>query len=870
MKRIIFISILGVLCTVFVIKEIVQNGNTKNANGVKVIGSEALINLDSRLRFSSFVNNSPGNNMNAEVNPPRFRWFYVQNPKEMKNPIKPNVFRFQVADNNEFKNPIINIETEINFYNELAPLPEGKKYFWRIGYILSGDKEPSSWSDVFTFNIPKGTPKWDRSMLQNPDFNGHPRLLFRKEQLTELRQLAMQDSVFLKQIMVSADNMTRHKWWKNWPETDLDKPDYIYNFYFKLTRELMQTAFAYLITGDQKYEPVLEIWKTIASYPKGGASSPEGMGIGAESEDNTSITEYLACIYDWFYEEMNPAERAFFEESLTWRLSEYMYDFRWGGAIFKGGEKDPYISKSSLALSGYGHSWEGALASLPAAIVLYEKNENARGYFHWIANYIIAVGESVAQNGGYDHGAHYGLSHIKWLVYQLMYLNSALPSLQLGKNPLYEQYSDFFTGQVPVGLKYSHFGRNSQHGAGVEMKKEVFNLLAYLTGNGNTLQNWKNLGEKDKFYWRQWIHVAAPLQFDGELKSIHSDKTNFFFPNTGFVMAHKYPPAELKGFKEGVGVMFCSRPNRGDEYNNENTFQMYAYGQHLNYGGHSGDENPFGFQTIAHNTIMVDGIGQTITKESREQGYRAVLLAYQEDENYTYWVGDATNAYPRQVEATRSTNGWRQKTQIDYDETLFGEKGAPQLERFRRHMLFMRGKYLIIYDDLKTAADRPSVFSWRYRVLPECNPQYSKKEGLLSYTLDDVNVLVKHIAFPELIDFADMQGLDQYKNLITGNNYLTNNTWVAKDMKREDYRNKVCAHNFWFTTEKPLKNHHFLTVIYPVKPNTEAPVIERLDDYTVKIEKDGDVDIVSFDKGTKHAATLIIDKEAFQLPVRFD
>jgi hypothetical protein len=834
----------------------------------EIISEEALIKLDSRMLFSSYINNSPGNGMIAEVNPPRFRWYYYQNPLEMPRRIRPSTFRFQVADNKEFTNPIVNVVTEINFYNELAPFPEDKTYFWRVGYIPYGETEPLSWTETFNVEVPAGTPKWDRSLLRDPGFSGHPRLLFKKEELEKLRQLASVDPTFQEGIINSAEKMLQHKWWNDWPKTDLNKPDYVYGFYFKLCSELAKTAFAYLITEDEKYKNVLDIWKTIATYPKGGASSPEGMGVGADSEDNTSITEYLACVYDWFYDKYTPEERAVFENSLEWRISEWMYDFQWGGALYTGGSQDPKLGRASIAIAGSEHSWEGALDTYPAAIVLYEKSETARKYFHWMSNYMISIGELIAQNGGYDNGAAYGQSHMKWLTYQLMYLNSALPELQIGKNPLYQQYADFFTGLVPVGMSYSHFGRISQHGAGMMHREEVFDLLAYLTGKGEILNTWINGGEKTNFRWRPWIHVAAPLQINKGLKPAKSSKTKFIFPATGYVMAHQYPPGEKAAFQDGVGVIFCSRPNPGDEYNNENAFQIYAYGQHLNYGGHTGDENPYGFQTIAHNSVLVDGIGQTITKEARKEGYRAALLAYQEGENYTYWMGDATKAYPKGTEIARE-GGWSSKTQIDYDETLFGDKGAPKLERFRRHMLFMRDKYLVIYDDLKTAPERPSVFSWRYRVLPKCDVDYEQDTGLLSYSLEDVKVLIKHVAYPELIEFKDMQDMDQYINPITGNNFLENNEWVKLDLQNRRYNTKVCQHNFWFTTTEPRSDHQFLTVVYPVEPGTADPVITSLDNSTVKVEKEGEIDVISFDKNTKFPATLIVDIEVFRQPISF-
>jgi hypothetical protein len=92
---------------------------------------------------------------------------------------------------------------------------------------------------------------------------------------------------------------------------------------------------------------------------------------------------------------------------------------------------------------------------------------------------------------------------------------------------------------------------------------------------------------------------------------------------------------------------------------------------------------------------------------------------------------------------------------------------------------------------------------------------------------------------------------------------------VKSDLQKERYNRKICQHNFWFTTGEARSQHHFFTVIYPVKPGAGDPVISRLDDYTAKVQADGEVDIISFDKNTDFPATLIVDLEAFRQPVSF-
>jgi hypothetical protein len=54
-----------------------------------------------------------------------------------------------------------------------------------------------------------------------------------------------------------------------------------------------------------------------------------------------------------------------------------------------------------------------------------------------------------------------------------------------------------------------------------------------------------------------------------------------------------------------------------------------------------------------------------------------------------------------------------------------------------------------------------------------------------------------------------------------------------------------------------------------VEPGSADPVITRLDNNTVKVQKEGETDVISFDKNTKFPATLVIDIEAFRQTISF-
>ncbi len=861
--------------------------------GRTTISAEALVTPDNQMLWGLVVNRAPGDGAAAEVNPPRFRWFYVPDIPHIKarDPALGSLialykFRFQIADEPTFASPIVDVVCDYNCYNALSPLPEGKTYYWRVGYmcqmlapdgvrrdskvIAPRETTPSSWSDIRSFTIAPGTPVWDRSALAEPKLGPHPRMPFRKDQLAQLRRLVTTDShvkeIFEQSIVPTAQKMTQHAYWDSWPKTDTDKQ--VRGYYFT-GKKLMQTALAYVITGEAKYRNIVDIWATIASYPPGGRSSPEGMG-GDNGEDSTSLTEFLALAYDWFYDELTDPQREAFEESLQWRIDKWMHEFQWGGALYRRVNTPTYsgpaAGMSSLMLGGGGHSWEGTMATLPAAIAIYEKSPLARKFFHIVVNYLIGVGEITTQFGGYDLGCSYGQSHLKWFLYQTMYINSALPQLQIHKNPYYRHVGRYFVALVPVGLPSAPWGRIDSQGAGVMHRREIFRLLGYLVGDGVLLANWTNAGGDARYGWRQWVHMAAPLHLDRKLTPQIGEQTEFFFPLAGFAMSHTYPPTDPRAFKEGAGVIFRSKgapPGGGAVYFNESAFQFYAYGQLINFGGGTGGAEPHGFHTMSHNTVLIDGLGQAPHGPDRWQiPYGSVMMAHKTGEQFTYWMADATMCYPRTPAPVAS---WV----VRFDPKVYGKKAVPYLERFRRHILFVRKKYVVVFDDLVTAPDHPGRFSWLWHVLQKGEATFDKDTARVTYPAGDVKVILQHVANVGAIEYQNLQDLDGLANPITGEDFR-NNKHTQRELGREQWRKYVPHHNMWFTNRAPASRFHFMTVIYPTPPGGGEPKITRLDDYTVEVAADGTIDVISFDPETQHPATLVVDLPVMRKPLRFE
>jgi hypothetical protein len=176
---------------------------------------------------------------------------------------------------------------------------------------------------------------------------------------------------------------------------------------------------------------------------------------------------------------------------------------------------------------------------------------------------------------------------------------------------------------------------------------------------------------------------------------------------------------------------------------------------------------------------------------------------------------------------------------------VYQQRDASHLRRFIRHVLFLRQRYFVLFDDLQ--ATKPARFTWLYHVLPES--PFHLEGASVRYAVGDVNVLATHAAYPQQLEVQDRQGEEAMVNPFTGEDY-----------RAERKPGPLCAHNLWVTNRAPKAEHHFLVVIYPYRAGEPLPRVERLDDWTVRVEGD----VVSFrpESARQHAANVVVDAAA--------
>ena len=393
-------------------------------------GAKTLLPDDERCHFSRGVNFAPGDGETCTLNPPRFRWQY--------HPTKPGEggdyeFTFQVASDPAFRRKVLQVRTEFNFYNTIGPFKGKGPFYWRVGYRERRSKGPAEqWSRARAFRIAPDAQVWDRSALAEPDFaaKGHPRMLFSRKTLPALRRLVRTDSdsrAAFDRMRRDADRAVKSKWWDSVPASDRKAAD---EKYLVMAQSLVQVAFAWRVTGDEKYAGVKERTLRMARYPKGGRASPERAG-GESNEDSTQITEFLGLLYDWLHEDLTEAERKDFAASLDWRIDHFVNDFAWrrprGGKLV--------VRSGSLSTIGASHSFEGFFDTLCAAVACYEDSPHARECFALGVNYMAGVGSSHGFDEAWNEGPGYGNSKWKWQTNAMCYLDSIFPEYNVGANP---------------------------------------------------------------------------------------------------------------------------------------------------------------------------------------------------------------------------------------------------------------------------------------------------------------------------------------------------------------------------------------------------------------------------------------------------
>ena len=775
------------------------------------IGADSKIPSDPRQKYATYVRFRPADGQVVKVNPPRFSWPYLPEIAFTKYFKKADQrFTLQISKTQHFSSPEVQVKNiSINFYNFLPELKGSRVWYWRVGYNIGTKKK--RWSNIRSFRLASNAVVWDRSHFKQllDSLKGHPRILFNKTNRNAVLKRCKQNSKSVADYIVKSANKTiKSDWYNTFPKSDKKINGYAY---IRIGSGLTCVAFAYLLTGDDKYLSCKERFLRIASWPFGGPSSPEGASEkGAKWPSH--LTEYLGLFYDWFYDKLSPSERATVRQSLEWRIKWTLNNFAW---LSMNGTK---INYKSIGVKCSSHAYENLMVTIPGALAICDESEIARKALEVGLNYLVGITNGMGEDEAWSQGPGYGNGKMKWLMDATWYLETAIPELNLSKNHVYDAYIDFFARITPIGAEHSSFG-NRGYNERDWLSARIINAyrVAMLTKNSVAMQNWldskrrlADLGRSQIFSHSPWIDFV--LSYYGNKPSPEPESTPYkLFPLEGWVTVSSAPPSDYNAQKKAVSMTFACRP-RGAEshaFPSANSFDIYAFGQTVTVGGGTTTNKClFADDTMSHNTILIDGQGQ-MTTNSDSIPLAGRIIAFRKGADFIYWCGDATDAYGVQS----------------------------GLLQFQRHVVFVDNAYFVIFDDL--LAKRPATFQWLYHITPAVPIIFDSTKFAFRYTIGKVNVIVQDCANVDDLTYHKYRGAKGLINPITGEN-LKSNADTPLD-----------AYHIWISNKTPRKKMQFLTVIVPFLKGTSPPIITPIDDVSVKVKFQGKQKLISFVKNSQ-------------------
>lgn len=809
------------------------------------ITSSDCIPEDERYHMPRYLGFRPIDGQACPVNPPRFCWPFDPNVQPQGMLPFDRTFRLRIARNPEFDDPVVEVTTSLNFYNALPELAGSGPWFWQVTYDPETANEVNS--IVRSFDLAPDATAWDRTVLMGvvDRLKGHPHVIFTPENIEALRALQEEHAEcgeIARQAIKVADETLDAPWFLNFPKVDTQKKEGWFAF-AGYSQYLHNLAFAFLLTRNEKYLAVKDRLLALASYPPGGYASPEG--IGPAHKFSTKIIEHLGVAFDWLYDVLTPDERDVILAGLEWRIDYIYREFSW----LKNGNVNP----RGIAVSATSHAWENITWTLTGALAIAEHSEAARTFVEMGLHYLIGVGSGFAQDEGWNEGVSYSNWKFGSLVAASMYATMTVPGLHLERNPFYRSLGDFFLYQAPVGVIRPAWGdmgyQYRYHTLGQHAYRRK---LAYLTGDRRLLtarESWEKtfdggdvallpLGEPEVHeitdYPRPWVEYVLPHFFSEPEKEADYPKARIF-PVAGWAMGFSKSPGTLEAFRKGVGFVMNCRPRGGYSHSHHSNsgFELYAYGQVIATGGGSKSNSDFiAKSSQSHNVVLINGEGQGEVTGEKDWMNAGRIVAWKDEKDLVYACSDVQNAYVNH----------------------------PGLDRFKRHFLFVKDCYFVVYDDLALSSDAdPAMFSWLYHIQPDV-PVTTRDDGF-DYAIGDVNVQVHHLGETGSLEIVNMLGRDWYRNPVTGEDqYEEAKTQVMKkEGISEFFENLPRVHNNLWVNTKARRDAQFLSVIVPFRHGEQAPEVQKLAPGVISVKMDGDCkDVIAF--GTRwNEATVMVD-----------
>lgn len=608
----------------------------------------------------------PAEDAVVETNPPALAW--LPEPGAA-------AYAVEFARDAGFRQGAIAVpKTPYVLYTHTAVMPAGK-WFWRYA-CLDAAGERSAWSPARSFTIAPNAQPFPRpsdELVASRMPKRHPRLMLRPEEVPAFRKArAGAQEKRWNELVADADRYLATPLIPEpppWTDNKWNAEEWRVNF-AQATRavEITETlAFCYMLSGEPRYGEAARKWLMhLATWKPLGSTSME-----VNDEAGMPLLHIGSRAYDWAYNALSDADRATLRA--VWRIR--------GQEAYERLRKIPHEQQAYHSHAGRMWHFLGE-----AAIAYYGEIPEAKEWLDYALaifwSWYPAYGD---EDGGWGQGFSYWNSYVNRSTWWLDALHAAL-QVDGTLKPFYRHVGDFPLYVAPPGGPLVGFGDFAE---GRPRGTEAIPVSFFARMRGKPEWQW---------YAEQWGKGEGPAGPIGYLRAARPDPpmpnarppadwpTAKLFRGAGWVALH----TNLLDAARDVQVVFRSAAlgNISHSHADQNAMVLGAYGSPLlvNTGIRPWYGSPFCTEwywtTKAHNALEIDGRGQPKTGEAKGD-----VMVFRPGAAYDYVVGDATSGYGAQV------------------------------ERYRRHLVFMKPDLLIMLDEVRAKKPVPLKL-WLHGLAP--------------------------------------------------------------------------------------------------------------------------------------------------------
>lgn len=426
-------------------------------------------------------------------------------------------------------------------------------------------------------------------------------------------------------------------------------------------------GFAYLISGDELYgKPGVDLLLHVAAWDPYGTS-----GRAINDEISMRLLYGMSRAYDWLYPLLTDDERDFVKNVMRERGNDVYLTMR-------------QIKFEEALLNNHLVRSMGFLGE--AAIAFIGELPEAEVWFDYIVSLLILKYPAFGgDEGGWSQGVSYWQSYVSWLL-EFMDALKIATDVDLYKKPFFHNTGYFKLYAHPPKSKIGAFGDHSD-GPPNAGSAQIMGTLAHAFRN--PAYQWyastiTGTGRTPILPMNNFIgYVRAPESMDDMVDPVIPEgfPQSRVFHDVGWALMN----VDMDDWDNNVHIKFKSSPygSHNHSHAEQNSFMIEAYGSPLAissgyypwYG--SPHHATWTWESKSKNTILVDGAGQG-TGNIRANGHIETTVF---GSQFDYVVGDATPSY------------------------------MGRIDKFLRHLLFVKPNLVVIYDDIDSG--RPGTnYEW--------------------------------------------------------------------------------------------------------------------------------------------------------------